>query len=84
MFALLQVASVFALLQVASVFALSLEHLCMTTNQRYTTFKNGTMLPVFVNGPHKVWGLSAIILDWVLGLLFPDHYKTKHRTVYKK
>ncbi|KAK2556530.1 Mitochondrial coenzyme A diphosphatase NUDT8 [Acropora cervicornis] len=63
--------------EVESVFTLSLEHLCDPVNSRYTTFKRQVLirLPVFVNGPHKVWGLTATILEQVLLALIPEMYK---------
>ncbi|XP_074627427.1 mitochondrial coenzyme A diphosphatase NUDT8-like isoform X2 [Acropora palmata] len=63
--------------KVESVFTLSLEHLCDPVNSRYTTFKRQVLirLPVFVNGPHKVWGLTATILEQVLLALIPEMYK---------
>lgn len=63
--------------EVESVFTLSLEHLCNPVNVGYTTFKRQplTRLPVFVNGPHKVWGLTATILEQVLLVLIPQNYR---------
>ncbi|XP_068700517.1 mitochondrial coenzyme A diphosphatase NUDT8-like [Montipora capricornis] len=63
--------------EVESVFTLSLEHLCNPVNVGYTTFKRQplTRLPVFVNGPHKIWGLTATILEQVLLVLIPQNYR---------
>lgn len=65
--------------QVESVFTLSLEHLCSAKNQRYTKFKHlGVSImkrPVFVNGPHRIWGLTAIVLDVVMATFCPEFYQ---------
>ena len=31
-------------------------------------------LPVFLGGPYRVWGLSAIVLDAVLQAWLPQYY----------
>ena len=31
--------------------------------------------PVFMNGPHRIWGLTATVLDSVLAVLCPELYK---------
>ena len=31
--------------------------------------------PVFINGPHRIWGLTAIVLDFVMAVLCPDFYR---------
>ncbi|XP_066176820.1 mitochondrial coenzyme A diphosphatase NUDT8 isoform X2 [Sylvia atricapilla] len=50
-------------------------------NQGYTHFRTasgyGYTLPVFLNGPHKVWGLTAIITELTLELLLPSCYRRK-------
>lgn len=65
--------------EVASVFTLTLDHVCSTNNQRYTKHKHlGVTImkrPVFINGPHRIWGLTAIILDFVMEVLCPDFYR---------
>lgn len=62
------------------MFALSLDHLCNPANCGYTKFKSKTVLPVFLNGPHRVWGLTAIILEQVLLVVVPQNYKcSRHR-----
>lgn len=63
------------------VFTLPLAHLLREKNQGYTHFRTagryGYTLPVFLNGPHKVWGLTAIITELTLELLTPDRYRRK-------
>ena len=31
--------------------------------------------PVFVNGPHRIWGLTAIVLDIVMATFCPEFYR---------
>lgn len=65
--------------QVDEVFELSLAHLLQTQNQGYTHFCQGGhfryTMPVFLNGPYRVWGLTAIITEFTLKLLAPDIYQ---------
>ncbi|XP_068541676.1 mitochondrial coenzyme A diphosphatase NUDT8 isoform X2 [Anas acuta] len=50
-------------------------------NQGYTHFRTrgryGYTLPVFLHGPHRVWGLTAIITELTLELLAPERYRRK-------
>ena len=61
--------------QVEEIFTLSLSHLCNPQNRGYTHFRTGDKygytLPVFRNGKHRVWGLTAIALDHTLKLVVP-------------
>ncbi|XP_061636956.1 nucleoside diphosphate-linked moiety X motif 8 [Phyllopteryx taeniolatus] len=63
--------------EVEEIFSLSLSHLCDPQNRRYTHFRTGDKygytLPVFCNGKHRVWGLTAVALDHTLKLLIPSH-----------
>lgn len=65
--------------QVDEVFELSLAHLLQTQNQGYTHFCQGGhfryTLPVFLHGPHRVWGLTATITEFALKLLAPGIYQ---------
>ncbi|KAM6073886.1 mitochondrial coenzyme A diphosphatase NUDT8 isoform 2-T2 [Chlamydotis macqueenii] len=67
--------------EVEEVFALPLAHLLREENQGYTHFRTagryGYTLPVFLNGPHRVWGLTAIVTELTLELLAPDRYRRK-------
>ena len=60
--------------QVDSVFTLPLMHLCNPVNYGYTKFTSRAILPVFINGPHRVWGLTSVILEQALLLLVPEYY----------
>ncbi len=31
--------------------------------------------PVFINGPYRIWGLTAIVLDSVMAALCPEFYQ---------
>ncbi|XP_077579151.1 mitochondrial coenzyme A diphosphatase NUDT8 [Stigmatopora nigra] len=62
--------------EVEEIFSLSLTHLCNPQNRGYTHFRVGDSygytLPVFCNGKHRVWGLTAVALDHTLKLLIPS------------
>ncbi|NXW85777.1 NUDT8 protein, partial [Alopecoenas beccarii] len=64
--------------EVEEIFTLPLAHLLQEENQGYTHFRTAGRysytLPVFLNGPHRVWGLTAIITELTLELLAPDCY----------
>ncbi|KAM9853268.1 mitochondrial coenzyme A diphosphatase NUDT8 [Aulostomus maculatus] len=59
--------------EVEEIFTLSLSHLCNPQNRGYTHFRTGNKygytLPVFCNGKHRVWGLTAVALDQTLKLI---------------
>ncbi|KAG8002203.1 Nucleoside diphosphate-linked moiety X motif 8 [Nibea albiflora] len=59
--------------EVEEIFTLSLSHLYNPQNRGYTHFRTGDKygytLPVFRNGKHRVWGLTAIALDHTLKLI---------------
>lgn len=61
--------------EVEEIFTLSLPHLCSPQNRGYTHFrvgkKYGYTTPVFRNGKHRVWGLTAVALDHTLKLIVP-------------
>lgn len=63
------------------MFALPLAHLLQAQNQGYTHFcQRGHFhytLPVFLHGPHRVWGLTAIITEFTLQLLAPGAYQPR-------
>ncbi|XP_026154332.1 mitochondrial coenzyme A diphosphatase NUDT8 isoform X2 [Mastacembelus armatus] len=62
--------------RVEEIFTLSLTHLCNPQNRGYTHFRTGDTygytLPVFRNGKHRVWGLTAVALDHTLKLIIPS------------
>lgn len=63
--------------EVDEIFTLSLSHLCSPQNRGYTNFRTGDKygytLPVFRNGKHRVWGLTAVALDHTLKLIIPPY-----------
>ncbi|KAL7991971.1 hypothetical protein Chor_016227, partial [Crotalus horridus] len=71
--------------EVEAVFTLSLSHLLQEKNQGYTHYcRDGVYhytMPVFLHGPHRVWGLTAVITDLTLEMLAPGKY---HRRTYVK
>uniref|UniRef100_A0A8D0GA95 Nudix hydrolase domain-containing protein n=1 Tax=Sphenodon punctatus TaxID=8508 RepID=A0A8D0GA95_SPHPU len=69
--------------EVEAVFTLKVSHLLQEENQGYTNFchqgRYSYTLPVFLNGPHRVWGLTAIMTDLMLELLAPRTYCRRTR-----
>ena len=66
--------------EVEDVFFLSFEHLCRSENTAHTQWRRGATgysLPVFLNGPHRVWGLTAIFTHLLLSNLLPEWYRHK-------
>jgi NTP pyrophosphohydrolases including oxidative damage repair enzymes len=57
--------------EVESVFTVPLQHLIEPDNCKSTQFRNGYVLPVFVRGEHRIWGMTAIITHFVLDALLP-------------
>lgn len=61
--------------EVEEIFTMSLSHVCNPENRGYTHFRTGDKygytLPVFRNGKHRVWGLTAVALDNALKLIVP-------------
>jgi nudix motif 8 len=57
--------------EVESVFAMPLKHLIKPDNCKFTQFRNGYVLPVFIGGEHRIWGITAIITHFVLNALLP-------------
>lgn len=67
--------------QVEDVFALPLAHLLQVQNQGYTHFCRGGhfsyTMPVFLHGPYRVWGMTAVITEFTLQLLAPGAYQPR-------
>ena len=66
--------------EVEDVFFLSFEHLCHQENARHTQWRRGDLgysMPVFLNGPHRVWGLTAVYTHLLLSNLLPEWYRNK-------
>lgn len=67
--------------EVEMAFTIPLQHFCSEENCRYTQFRysdtKGYVLPVYVNGRCRVWGITALITHIVLTSLLPNHYKQK-------
>nr|XP_054768547.1 mitochondrial coenzyme A diphosphatase NUDT8-like [Lytechinus pictus] len=77
--------------EVSSVFVMTLSHLCSPASQAYTVYEpheySGqpmAALPVFLGGEHRVWGLTAYILDLALQAIVPDHYQSLISQVKKE
>ncbi|XP_066296649.1 mitochondrial coenzyme A diphosphatase NUDT8-like isoform X2 [Branchiostoma lanceolatum] len=75
--------------EVAAVFPLSFSHLLDPARQRYTTMKRrhdnySYTMPVWLGGPHRVWGLTAIMLDQVLVAMATDWYRTVLRSSWRQ
>ncbi|XP_060117210.1 mitochondrial coenzyme A diphosphatase NUDT8 [Heteronotia binoei] len=69
--------------EVETVFTLPISHLLQEENQGYTNFchkrRYSHTLPVFLHGPHRIWGLTAVITDLTLELLAPGKYRRQTR-----
>ncbi|XP_028029225.1 nucleoside diphosphate-linked moiety X motif 8-like [Bombyx mandarina] len=64
--------------EVAEVFTVPIEMLCDTKNQHYTQFKNGFILPVFLAGGYKIWGITAYLTHMFLSsLMTKDVYRNE-------
>ncbi|CAH1239443.1 NUDT8 [Branchiostoma lanceolatum] len=75
--------------EVAAVFPLSFSHLLDPARQRYTTMKRhhdnySYTMPVWLGGSHRVWGLTAIMLDQVLVAMATDWYRTVLRSSWRQ
>lgn len=57
--------------EVVEVFSVSLEDLCNSRNIGYTQFRNTYSVPVFMGGPRRIWGLTALITYAFLKSLLP-------------
>lgn len=65
--------------EVGDVFTIPLRYLCDENNFRYTQFRTGKgyVIPVFLGGKYKVWGLTAGVTHIFLSALLPTIYKNK-------
>ncbi|KAM6461685.1 mitochondrial coenzyme A diphosphatase NUDT8 isoform 5-T5 [Liasis olivaceus] len=74
--------------RVETVFTLSFSHLLQEKNQGYTHFcRDGVYshtMPVLLHGPHRVWGLTAVITDLTLELLVPGKYRRRSYVVGRR
>ncbi|XP_040176842.1 nucleoside diphosphate-linked moiety X motif 8 isoform X2 [Rana temporaria] len=65
---------------VESLLTLPLSLACTSSSQGYTCFRQrgryAYTLPVFRLPGHKVWGLTAMMTDSALSLLFPGSYRS--------
>ncbi|XP_069682793.1 mitochondrial coenzyme A diphosphatase NUDT8 [Periplaneta americana] len=57
--------------EVESVFTVPLKHLIKPDNFKYTQFRSGYVLPVFVGSEYRIWGMTAMITHFVLEALLP-------------
>lgn len=64
----------FPSVQVSKVFSLPIRHLADPAHQRYTCFRPWLVrMPVFVGRPHRIWGLTAVMMDLTLAHLLPNY-----------
>lgn len=61
--------------EVDEAFFVSLKKLCDPSLCRYTQFRDGYSLPVYLGGKHRIWGFTGAITHIVLNVLVPDVYK---------
>ncbi|KAM3913878.1 mitochondrial coenzyme A diphosphatase NUDT8 isoform 1-T3 [Leptodactylus fuscus] len=66
--------------EVESLLTLPLSLACTSTSHGYTCFRHrgryAYTLPVFQLPGHKVWGLTAMMTDSALSMLFPGSYRS--------
>lgn len=67
--------------QVAEVFTVPIADLATEHQSRYTQFRNGWCMPVFLSKPYHIWGITANITDGMLSMIPPLKYKRKF--IYK-
>ncbi|XP_017879933.1 nucleoside diphosphate-linked moiety X motif 8 [Ceratina calcarata] len=60
--------------EVGEAFFVSLRKLCDPSLCRYTQFRDGYSLPVYLGGKYRVWGFTGAITHIVLNVLVPDVY----------
>ncbi|XP_062872359.1 nucleoside diphosphate-linked moiety X motif 8 [Trichomycterus rosablanca] len=62
--------------EVEEIFTLTVAHVSNPQNRGYTHFRTGNRygftLPVFHNDKYRVWGLTAVALDYTLKLIMPE------------
>ncbi|XP_066601714.1 mitochondrial coenzyme A diphosphatase NUDT8 isoform X2 [Prorops nasuta] len=63
--------------EVEQVFVLPLPSLCDPSTFRFTQFRTGYTLPVYLSGDYRIWGLTAVITHMILTAMIPDFYKNK-------
>ncbi|XP_012153862.1 mitochondrial coenzyme A diphosphatase NUDT8 isoform X2 [Megachile rotundata] len=61
--------------EVEEAFFHSLRNLCDLSLCRFTQFRDGYTLPVYLGGKHRIWGFTAVITHMALNALVPDAYK---------
>ncbi|XP_070561523.1 mitochondrial coenzyme A diphosphatase NUDT8-like [Ptychodera flava] len=67
--------------EVEETFVMTVKQLCTPEYQKYTTFivqgqaDKTYCMPVFLGGPYRIWGLTAIATDQVLRAMLPGIYK---------
>ncbi|XP_070207859.1 uncharacterized protein [Littorina saxatilis] len=69
--------------EVEEVFTVSVSELCDASKTGSTQFRTGPgyTLPVFLAGPHRIWGLTAVILHQTMTLIAPVLYTHRIRHV---
>lgn len=61
--------------EVEEAFVIYLKDLCNPSLCRFTHFRNVSMLPTYLGGKHRVWGLTGAITHVVLSSLLPGIYR---------
>jgi nudix motif 8 len=63
--------------EVEEAFVQPLEMLCDPKLCGYTHFRNSYILPTYLGGNYKIWGLTAVITHLIMNALVPGVYKHK-------
>ena len=71
----------FFVLKVESVFAVPIVDLLNRSNQKYTTFRSGLTMPVFLNRYRVIWGATGLYTGAFLQAAFPELYTVPFRRI---
>ncbi|GLV34618.1 uncharacterized protein CBL_09099 [Carabus blaptoides fortunei] len=67
--------------EVEEVFTVSLQELCNPKLHRHTQFRGSYCAPTYLAGPHRIWGLTAVMTFMFLKALLPRE-AYKHKITY--
>ncbi|XP_065070527.1 mitochondrial coenzyme A diphosphatase NUDT8-like isoform X1 [Rhopilema esculentum] len=63
--------------EVTEAFTVPIADLLLDGNNRYTIFRNGWKLPVFLAKQYHIWGITASITDTLLSMITHINYERK-------
>ncbi|CAH1775148.1 unnamed protein product, partial [Owenia fusiformis] len=65
--------------EVEEVFTRTIKSLSDPANQLTIKYPKGFSLPEYLGGPHRIWGLTAIVLHQTLSLIAPGIYSNSFK-----